>query len=63
MLEFLSENLATVAVAAVLAAIVILIVVRMVRDRKKGGCSFGSACSCCPNAGSCHANTKPSQNR
>lgn len=53
MLDFLSKNLATVLVAAVIAAAVALIIVCQVRHRKKGSGSCGPACSCCPNAECC----------
>lgn len=53
-MSFLIENLGTILVAAVLAGIVALIIVKMLRDRKKGQSSCGCACSWCPASGSCH---------
>ena len=53
MLEFLSANAGTVLVSAVLAIILICIVVKMRRDKKKGGCCGG--CAGCPSQGACQA--------
>lgn len=54
MFAWLMQNLATILICLGLVAIVALIVVGMVRDKKKGksscGCGFGS----CPMSGSCH---------
>ena len=44
----------TVAVLLVLAAVISLIVISMVRDRKSGKNSCGHKCGCCPMAGQCH---------
>jgi len=44
---FLYENLATVLISAALLLAVILIVRKLLRDRKKGGCAG------CPYAGNC----------
>lgn len=54
MLAFLTDNLATIIGAAVVAGVLALIVTKMIRDHKKhkGGCGCG--CSECPNAGACH---------
>ena len=58
MIEFITGNLATIIVTAILITIVTAIIIKMVRDKKKGVSSCGS-CSGCPNAGICHANQKP----
>ena len=57
MLQGIVENAGTIAVSLLLTGIVVLIVVRLRKDRKKGKCSCGGQCGCCPMAGSCH---KPS---
>lgn len=57
MLQGIAENAGTIAVSLVLIGVVALIVVRLRKDRKKGKCSCGGQCGCCPMAGSCH---KPS---
>ena len=57
MLQGIAENAGTIIVSLLLTGIVVLIVVRLRKDRKKGKCSCGGQCGCCPMAGSCH---KPS---
>ncbi|MGM9521791.1 MAG: FeoB-associated Cys-rich membrane protein [Oscillospiraceae bacterium] len=54
MLEFLSDNLATIIVAAVVFAAVALVLVKLIRDKKnhKSSCSCG--CSGCPSSSICH---------
>lgn len=47
--------LATVLISVFLAAVIALIVVKAVRDRKKGAVACGCGCSCCPMASACHA--------
>ena len=54
MLQWFSENLATIIVCAVLALVTVLIVVKLVRDRKSGKASCGGNCAGCPNCGGCH---------
>ena len=55
MLSFITENLSTIIVGAVVAAVVVLIVLKLRKDKKKGtSCSCGSACSGCPSSGMCH---------
>ncbi|MBQ7644318.1 MAG: FeoB-associated Cys-rich membrane protein [Spirochaetales bacterium] len=44
----------TAIVLLVLAALLSLIVLSMVRDRKAGKNSCGHKCGCCPMAGQCH---------
>ena len=57
MLQGIAENAGTIVVSLLLTGIVVLIVLKLRRDRKKGKCSCGGQCGCCPMAGSCH---KPS---
>ena len=52
MLAFIVDNLATILVCLVLAAIVAAIIVKLVRDKKKSNC--GCNCAHCAMAGSCH---------
>ncbi|MGN0548128.1 MAG: FeoB-associated Cys-rich membrane protein [Acutalibacteraceae bacterium] len=54
MLAWLSENLATVIICAVLIIVVAAIIFNMVRNRKKGKSSCSCGCSNCPMSGSCH---------
>ena len=54
MLAWLSENLATIIICVVLAAIVSAIIVYLVENKKKGKSSCGGNCGHCPMAGKCH---------
>lgn len=57
MLEFLAANIGTVAVMVVLIAVLILIVLKIRRDKKTGkACSCGGGCEGCPSKGMCHTN-------
>lgn len=51
---WLSENLSTIIICIVLAAIVGLIIFSLIKNKKKGKCSCGNNCGCCPMGGSCH---------
>lgn len=52
-MSFLSENLGTIAVLAVLGLIVGLVIANLVKKKKRGGgCSCG--CGDCPMSGKCH---------
>lgn len=55
MLAWLSENIATVIICAVLIAIVAAIIVKMIKDKKQGKSSCGCGCADCPMGGSCHS--------
>ena len=54
MFAWLMQNLATILICLGLVAIVTMIVVGMVRDKKKGKSSCGCGCGSCPMSGSCH---------
>lgn len=54
MLMWISNNIATVIICAVLLAVIAAIISGMVRNRKKGKSSFGCGCANCPMDGSCH---------
>lgn len=58
MIEFLSENLGSIIVGAVLLAIVGAVVAIMVLAKKKGRSTCGGGCAGCPMAGSCHQKPK-----
>ena len=56
MLEFLQNNWGSLLVGAIVLAVAVLIVVKLVRDRKAGRFSCGGNCgSCGGNCGSCGA--------
>ncbi len=54
MLDWLANNIGTIVVTIILAAIVAVIVYRMVKDKKKGKSSCGCGCANCPMSGKCH---------
>ena len=54
MLEWLSANLGTIIVGLILFLILTAIVVKMIRDKKKGRTSCGCGCANCAMRGSCH---------
>ena len=54
MLAWLTENISTIIICAVLVAVVAAIIVSMVKNRKKGKFSCGCGCSDCPISTSCN---------
>ena len=54
MIEWLSNNYPTIIICAVLVAVIALIIVKMVKDKKKGKSACGCKCASCPMGGSCH---------
>lgn len=54
MFNWIARNLSTIIICLVLAAVVVLIIVSLVKDRRKGKSSCGCKCAHCPMAGSCH---------
>ena len=54
MLAFLSENIGSILVLCALVAVVALIAVKTIRDRRAGKSSCGSGCAHCPMSGKCH---------
>lgn len=54
MLAWLTENIATIIICAVLIAVVSAIIVCMIKNKKKGKSSYGCGCADCPMSGSCH---------
>lgn len=64
MLKWLSENIGTVIVLAVLIVIVVAIIVYRIKAKKRGESSCGCKCSDCAGCSTCHAKTdgtKPSK--
>lgn len=59
MLNWLSQNLPTILVALVVLAVCTLIVVKMIRDKKKGKSSCGCGCSGCAMKELCHSQIAP----
>lgn len=54
MLEFIHNNIATIAVSALLFGVVVAIIVRLVKNKKQGKSSCGCGCSNCAMSGICH---------
>ena len=58
MVALIFDNLPTVIVCGVVLAAVVLAVLSIVRDKKKGKSSCGCSCGTCSMSGSCHKNEK-----
>ena len=54
MLEWITENIGTILISAVLLLVVVLIIRKLVKDKKKGKSSCGCNCAHCAMSGSCH---------
>lgn len=54
MLAWIAENIGTILISAVLLLIVVLIIRKLVKDKKKGKSSCGCNCAHCAMSGSCH---------
>ena len=54
MFAWIMENIATIIISTVLLIAVAAIIVRMVRNKKKGKSSCGCGCAGCAMNGSCH---------
>ena len=55
MITWISENIGTIVICAVLVAAVAAAIVKMVRDKKKGKSSCGCGCEGCAMSDSCHS--------
>ncbi len=54
MFAWIAENIVTILICLVLALVVTAIIVKLIRDRRKGKSSCGCNCAHCAMAGSCH---------
>ena len=54
MLSWLTANIGTVLITLFLIAIVVIIVVKLRKDKKKGVSSCGGNCAHCAMGGACH---------
>ena len=59
MFDWLSANIGTIAVCAVLALIITGIIIYLIRNKKQGknACNCGCGCSGCAMKDTCHPNT------
>ena len=56
MFEWIGKNIGTIIIVAILAALVALIIVKLIGDRKKGrSASCGCGCDACALHDKCHA--------
>lgn len=58
MFTWIANNIWTIVICAVLVAVVALIVVSLVKDKKKGKSTCGCNCAHCAMAGTCHSAQK-----
>lgn len=56
MLNWIANNMATILISLGLLIIVFAIIVKLVKEKKKGKSSCGCNCAHCAMAGSCHNN-------
>lgn len=56
MLNWIANNIATILISLGLLIIIFAIIVKLVKDKKKGKSSCGCNCAHCAMAGSCHNN-------
>ena len=54
MLSFFADNWGSLIAGAIVAAVVVLILVKIYRDHKKGKSACGCGCENCPSSGACH---------
>lgn len=54
MLSFLLDNLATIIIGLIVLLLAVLIIVKLVRDKRKGKSSCGCGCENCPSSKICH---------
>lgn len=54
MLQFLKDNLATILVSAAVLTVVVFVIVKLVRDKRKGKSTCGCGCENCAMKGDCH---------
>ena len=61
MLNWITANLSTIVISAILLAIVTSISLHLIRQKKQGRSSCGCNCAHCAMAGSCHGGTHPAE--
>ena len=54
MLAWITENIGTILISAVLLLVVVLNIRKLVKDKKKGKSRCGCNCAHCAMSGSCH---------
>lgn len=54
MIEFIVNNIGSVIVGLAVLALIVLLLWKLISDKRKGKSSCGCGCGSCPNAGLCH---------
>ncbi|WMJ83043.1 FeoB-associated Cys-rich membrane protein [Oscillospiraceae bacterium LTW-04] len=54
MFEFLSSNLPTIIVGAIVFTVITMVVVKLIKDKINHKSSCGCGCANCPSASACH---------
>ncbi len=54
MINFLLNNIGTIAISLIILLVVSAIIIKLIKDKKKGKSSCGCGCENCPSAGMCH---------
>ncbi len=54
MLEYFLSNLGTIIIGFIVAAVTVIAVICMIRNKKRGKSSCGCGCTDCPMHGNCH---------
>jgi hypothetical protein len=54
MFDFLVQNIGTIMIGAVLLAAIVLVIVKLYRDKKHGKSSCSCGCKNCPSHSICH---------
>lgn len=57
-MTWILANIWTIVVSLILIAIVTLIIIKLIKDKKKGRSSCGCNCGSCPMSGSCKSSQK-----
>ena len=57
-MTWILANIWPIVVALILIAIVTLIIIKLIKDKKKGRSSCGCNCGSCPMSGSCKSSQK-----
>ena len=54
MITFFAQNIGTIAVTLILAAVVAMIIIKLNKNKKIGRSSCGCGCGSCPHSELCH---------
>ena len=54
MFEWIASNIGTIIISAVLLGIMTAIIVKLIKDKRRGRSSCGCGCANCPMSGQCH---------